>query len=128
MRRVALARPFPLGLSSSSSSSAAAAATTTATTTTTPSIVPRHILFYDYVDDILEKRDPLRGDHLNLVSEFVKQGDIVMGGAYADPVDGACIVFADSAGPQKFVERDPYVKGGLVTKWFTREWSTVEFS
>ena len=68
----------------------------------------------------------MRGAHLSLISEFVGRGDLIMGGAYAEPVDGAAIVFADKNAAEQFVEKDPYVEGGLVQRWHVREWHTVE--
>jgi len=51
----------------------------------------------------------------------------VLGGAFADPVDGAVLVFkGDSpAVAEKFAAADPYVRNGLVTKWRVRPWTTV---
>jgi uncharacterized protein YciI len=51
----------------------------------------------------------------------------VLGGAYAEPADGALLLFTgDSpAVATAFAERDPYVRNGLVTKWRVRTWTTV---
>ena len=35
---------------------------------------------------MLEKRGPFREGHLGTAAKFKKSGDLVMGGAYADPV------------------------------------------
>ncbi|MEM9304716.1 MAG: YciI-like protein [Pseudomonadota bacterium] len=84
-------------------------------------------LFYDYVDDVLERRGPHRAEHLALVRRYVERGEVVLGGAYADPVDGAAIVFRvhDRAAIEAFVDRDPYVREGLVTGWSIRAWTVV---
>jgi uncharacterized protein YciI len=52
---------------------------------------------------------------------------MVLGGAYADPADGAAILFqCDSRQvPEHFAQSDPYVLAGLVTRWHIREWTTV---
>jgi uncharacterized protein len=51
----------------------------------------------------------------------------VLGGALAEPVDGAVLLFrghtADAA--KAFAVADPYVRNGLVTRWRVRPWSTV---
>ncbi len=75
------------------------------------------ILFYDYVEDIVERRAPFRDGHLGLAKEFVARGEMILAGAYADPTDGAALVFrvADEAAVRAFVEQDPYVRNGLVT-------------
>jgi uncharacterized protein YciI len=85
------------------------------------------ILFYDYVEDILERRQPVRAEHLALASEYHARGELVMAGAWADPIDGAAFVFRveDRAVVEAFVERDPYVRTGLVTAWRIREWTVV---
>jgi hypothetical protein len=85
------------------------------------------ILFYDYVDGILDKRQPYREGHLALLGEFVSRGELVMGGAFADPVDGAALVFKvdDRSRVEAFMADDPYLANGLVTDWRIRPWSVV---
>ncbi len=86
-----------------------------------------HLLFYDYVEGVLEKRAPHREEHLRLAQEAVDRGELVLGGAYADPVDGAVLVFRcdDPSVVEAFVAADPYVKNGLVTAWRVRPWTVV---
>lgn len=86
-----------------------------------------HILFYDVVDDYVERRAPLREQHFELAQQAVARGELVMAGALADPVDGAVIVFrGDSpAAAEAFVRADPYVQHGLVKSWRIRKWTTV---
>lgn len=85
------------------------------------------ILFYDYVEKVIEKRTPYREAHLALVREYVQRGELVLGGAFANPADGAAIVFKveDQAQIEEFVAKDPYVVNGLVTGWRIREWTVV---
>lgn len=92
-----------------------------------PTIVPKFVLFYDYVDDVIEKRAPFRSEHIGLVQEFVDRGECEIGGAFADPVDGAMIVFSSKAAAESFEKLDPYVSGGVVTGSHIRAWSTVSF-
>jgi hypothetical protein len=51
----------------------------------------------------------------------------VLGGAYADPVDGALLIFQgkDARVAEQFAESDPYVRHGLVARWWVRPWTTV---
>jgi hypothetical protein len=86
-----------------------------------------YLLFYDVVDDYVERRKPLRAAHLTYAREAVARGELVLGGALADPVDGAVILFraASPDVPEAFARGDPYVKAGLVTSWRVREWTTV---
>jgi len=85
------------------------------------------LLFYDYVENIVERRAPYREAHLGLVRAYVARGEVVLAGALADPVDGAAFVFKvdDKTGVEGFVAKDPYVADGLVTEWRIREWTVV---
>lgn len=86
-----------------------------------------YVLFYDYVPDYMERRGALRGAHVEKVKGAIARGELFIGGAFADPADGAMIVFsADTPDVAKeFARTDPYVVEGLVTKWWVREWTTV---
>ncbi|MEO6122490.1 MAG: YciI-like protein [Ilumatobacteraceae bacterium] len=85
------------------------------------------ILFYEYVDDYLDRRDEFREVHLSLARSMQRMGFLVMAGAYADPADGAALIFKtdDRAIVEQFVGDDPYVNNGLVTSWTIRQWSVV---
>lgn len=85
------------------------------------------LLFYDYVDDIVERRAPFRQEHLALAGEFRERGILLMAGALVEPVDGAVLVFAtdDHSIVEDFVAIDPYVRAGLVTAWRIRSWNVV---
>jgi uncharacterized protein YciI len=85
------------------------------------------ILFYDIGDDYLERRGPFRAEHLALARQAFERGELVLGGALAEPVDGVVLVFrgpsTDAA--EAFVKADPYVKNGVVKSWRVRKWTTV---
>lgn len=85
------------------------------------------LLFYDYVPDVVERRAPFRDEHLRLAREAASRGELLLGGAYADPVDGAVLVWrvADKATVERFVASDPYVKNGIVTRHRIRPWTVV---
>jgi uncharacterized protein YciI len=85
------------------------------------------LLFYDLVDDYLERRPPLRAEHLGLAAAALERGELVMAGALADPVDAAVLAFeADDPSPvEAFVRADPYVREGLVKQWRIRPWNVV---
>lgn len=85
------------------------------------------LLFYDVVDDYVERRAPLRGDHLALAHAAHERGELLLAGALADPADGAVLVFAgdDASLAEEFAAADPYVASGLVTSWRVREWTVV---
>jgi uncharacterized protein YciI len=86
-----------------------------------------YLLFYEFVSDYVERRSEFRAAHLKLAWQAQARGELILAGAYADPVDGATLLFqCDSRDvPERFVASDPYVQSGLVTKWRIREWTTV---
>jgi hypothetical protein len=86
-----------------------------------------YLLIYDVVEDYVERRAPLRGAHLALARAAVERGELVLGGALANPPDGAVLLFrGDSpAAAEAFARADPYVVNGVVTRWRVREWTTV---
>jgi uncharacterized protein len=86
---------------------------------------PHYILFYDYVDDILERRVPHRDAHLAHIRAGKEDGGLVLAGPLSDPPRGAAIVFTDRDAAQAFAQADPYVTGGLVTDWRVELWTLV---
>lgn len=86
-----------------------------------------YLLFYDVVPDYAIRRTAFRAAHLAYGGEFVARGELLLGGALADPIDGAVLLFQGSspAVAEQFAAADPYVLNGLVTRWRVREWSTV---
>lgn len=88
----------------------------------------RHlVLFYDYVEDIVERRAPHRPAHLALVEEHAAASSLVVAGALGDPPTGAALVFATESEDEvrAFVDQDPYVHAGLVTSWRIVPWTVV---
>lgn len=86
-----------------------------------------YLLIYDAVTDYAERRKPFRAAHLAHARAAVARGELVLGGAFANPIDGAVLLFR-SESPESvevFAKTDPYVINGLVTNWRVREWTTV---
>jgi hypothetical protein len=86
---------------------------------------PHYILFYDYVDDILERRPPHREEHLGKIRAAKDDGRIVLAGPLSDPPKGAVIIFKDQAAAEAFAQADPYVVNELVTDWHVDLWTVV---
>jgi hypothetical protein len=86
-----------------------------------------YLLIYDVVPDYVERRAAYRAEHLALARAAAERGELLAGGALADPVDGAMLLFkADTpAVAEAFAKADPYVKNGIVTRWRVRKWTTV---
>ena len=86
-----------------------------------------YLLFYEAGPDYAERRAPFRSAHLDHARAAVARGELVLGGAYANPADGAVLLFRGES-PQiaeHFANSDPYVVNGVVTRWYIREWTTV---
>lgn len=85
-----------------------------------------YLLFYDYSDDYLERRVPLRDQHLALAWASQSKGSLILAGVLSNPVNGAVFHFhCDSPSPiEDFIKADPYVQNGLVKNWHIREWVT----
>jgi uncharacterized protein YciI len=86
-----------------------------------------YLLIYDVVPDYVERRAAFRAEHLALARAAHARGELVLGGALADPTDGAILVFRgpSPAVAEAFAQADPYVRHGLVTQWRVRSWATV---
>ena len=91
---------------------------------------PHHILLYDYVEDIIERRAPHREAHLAHIAEWIASGRMTMAGALGDPPRGAALIFPgdDPAEAERFAEGDPYVTAGLVTARRVVPWTVVASS
>lgn len=86
-----------------------------------------YLLMYDFAPDYMERRAEFRNEHLALAWQASERGEVVLGGALADPADTGLLLFqCDSAAPaERFAQTDPYVRNGLVTRWQVRKWTTV---
>jgi len=88
---------------------------------------PHQILFYDYVEDVLERRGPHREAHLARIAEWIDSGRMLMAGALGDPPAGAAFVLPgdDPAEAERFAEGDPYVAAGIVSARRVLSWTVV---
>ena len=86
-----------------------------------------YLLMYETAPDYLDRRGAFRSQHLGLAREAHARGELVLGGALANPVDGAIFLFKGDSPKiaEDFAAADPYVKNGLIKSWHVREWTTV---
>lgn len=86
-----------------------------------------YLLIYTVAPDYLEKRGAYRKEHLKLAESLHQNGQLLMGGALADPADKTILLFRGESpeAAEAFVQADPYVKNGLVLSWEIREWNVV---
>ncbi len=86
-----------------------------------------YLLTYHTVENYVERRAPLRPEHLDYSNAAVARGELVMGGALGDPPDRALLVFrGDSPSiAEEFAHNDPYVRAGLIRHWSIEPWTVV---
>jgi uncharacterized protein YciI len=84
-----------------------------------------YALFYDTVDDFVERRQPFRQEHLAVAEKAHRDGRLLLAGALKPA--GALLVFRETsaAAVERFAMADPYVRHGLVTAWHVQEWTVV---
>jgi uncharacterized protein YciI len=86
-----------------------------------------YLLFYTYVDDIVDRRGPHRPAHLERIRAEKDAGRVIMAGAVGDPPNGGVFVFQGVAREhvERFAAGDPYVEAGLVTERRIEPWTLV---
>ena len=84
-------------------------------------------MIYDLVDDYMARRGAFREEHLKMAADAHTRGELLLGGAFADPPDRALMIFRadDSKVAESFARNDPYVLNGLVKHWEVRPWNAV---
>ena len=89
--------------------------------------MPYYALFYEAVDDFIERRGQYRDEHLRLAREAQARGELVLAGALANPANGALLIFQgeNAAAAEGFARQDPYVKNGLIVNWKVRPWTVA---
>lgn len=96
---------------------------------TVPSLQPGSylLLLYDYVPDILERRDEFRSAHLEHARAAKERGELLNVGAVGSPPSGAVFVFADigQQAVSAYADADAYVSAGLVTSRRVQPWTVV---
>jgi uncharacterized protein YciI len=86
-----------------------------------------YLLFYEVGSEYATRRAEFRQVHLRMAWDAAERGELVLGGALADPMDTAILLFTGDS-PEvavRFAMADPYVKHGLVKRWYVRPWTTV---
>ena len=70
---------------------------------------PHRLLFYDYVEDILERRAPHREAHLARIGEWIADGGMLMAGVRGGPPQGGPLVFCRGPAPRTTSQGPPAV-------------------
>jgi uncharacterized protein YciI len=86
-----------------------------------------HVLFYEYVADIVERRTPYREAHLKRIDALRAADRLIVAGAYGDPPAGGVIGFKRLTREEveAWADNDPYVTAGLVLARRVEPWRLV---
>ncbi|HEV7773579.1 MAG TPA: YciI family protein [Conexibacter sp.] len=84
-----------------------------------------HLLVYEYVDDMTERRAPHRDAHLALIQRYHADGRLVIAGGIGVPVHGGLLAFREAADAEAFAAEDPYKAAGLITGSRIEPWAVV---
>ncbi|HET6447492.1 MAG TPA: YciI family protein [Conexibacter sp.] len=84
-----------------------------------------HLLVYEYVEDMTERRAPHREAHLDLIRSYQADGRCVIAGGIGVPVHGGLIAFREAADAEAFAAADPYKAAGLIVSARVEPWAVV---
>ena len=81
-----------------------------------------YLLFYEVGDDYVTERAAFRDAHLEKAWKASERSELLLGGAFANPVDGAVLLFQGNSPEvaENFAKADPYVTSGAVKRWYVR--------
>ena len=80
---------------------------------------------FTFVPGIMERRVPYREAHVQYVMDRRNEGRVMMAGPWADPIDGALILFRATSreAVEAIIQDDPYYRAGLWPEIQIREWA-----
>jgi len=78
-----------------------------------------YLLFYEVGEDYVSRRAEFRDEHLDKAWKASARGELVLGGALANPMDGAVLLFRGDSPEvaEGFAKADPYLTSGAVKRW-----------
>jgi uncharacterized protein len=84
----------------------------------------KYAVIYESADDVVARAAEFMPAHRAWYQEFARRGDLLMVGPFSDAT-GALAVLTSRAAAEEFAAGDPFVRNGLVRRWFIREWLEV---
>ena len=87
----------------------------------------KYALLYESADDVLVKARPHIAAHGARLAEFRRRGTLLMGGVFANPQEGALVIFTTREAAEEFARSDPFVVNGVVRAWRIYEWNETQF-
>ena len=88
------------------------------------------ILRYNYVDNMVEKRNPFRKAHISHIQSYSSTNKIKMAGAVGNAEEGL-FIFNGSVSKEEiasFYKNDPYFQNNLVAKYSISDYTVVSGS
>ena len=88
------------------------------------------VALMEFAPDAMERRAPLREEHLGRFRARMKAGGIVAAGPWAEAYDGALIIFRSESHDEVegWIQADPYYREGLWPRYVIREWTPITVS
>jgi len=83
------------------------------------------VMFYEVAPDGLSKVMTHIEAHRARLNEFHARGVLLMAGPFANPAEGALGIFTRKKDAEEFIQGDPFVINGIVSKWRLLEWNEV---
>jgi len=84
-----------------------------------------HLLVYEYVPEMAERRAPHRDGHLELIRRYQAEGRLVIAGATGVPPSGGLFAFREADDAEAFAAADPYKAAGLIASARVEPWAVV---
>ncbi|HEX4806944.1 MAG TPA: YciI family protein [Conexibacter sp.] len=84
-----------------------------------------HLLVYEYVENMSERRAPHREAHLELIRRYQADGRLAIAGGVGVPVSGGLLAFREADDAEAFAAEDPYRAAGLVVSARVEPWAVV---
>lgn len=83
------------------------------------------VSFYEMAPDALPKIRAHYPAHRARLDAFHARGIVLAAGPFGDPAEGAMGIFASREGAEEFIQGDPFVTEGLVSRWRLVEWNAA---
>ena len=83
------------------------------------------VSFYEMTPDALSKVMVHYPAHRARLDEFHARGVLLAAGPLGNPPEGALAVFTTRDAAEEFINGDPFVINGIVSKWRLVEWNAA---
>jgi uncharacterized protein YciI len=84
----------------------------------------KYALLYEAADSVAARAPEFIVDHRAWYQEFHRRGALLLVGPFTDQ-SGSLAVCTSRAAAEELAAGDSFVRNGLVTRWFIREWLEV---